>query len=102
MNPVTQTNILKDLIGAAVEENLRKLLGEVVEEKLNSFFGKPETAMLSRKETAKELGVSLPTLDMYTRDGTIEAVRIGAVIRYRPEAIVAATPIIKTKKYQRT
>lgn len=37
---------------------------------------------LTRKETAKLLGISLPTLDSYTRKGIIKARVLGNIIRY--------------------
>ena len=38
--------------------------------------------LLSRKETAELLGISLPTLDSYTRKGIIKARVLGNIIRY--------------------
>lgn len=37
---------------------------------------------LTRKETAELLGISLPTLDSYTRKGIIKARVLGNIIRY--------------------
>lgn len=43
--------------------------------------------LLTRKQAASLLNISLPTLDKYTREGTIPAVRLGGIIRFRRDVI---------------
>ncbi|WKK58577.1 hypothetical protein [Sphingobacterium sp. BN32] len=50
--------------------------------KLNSVEKTDTRLLLSRKETANLLGISLPTLDSYTRKGIIKARVLGNIIRY--------------------
>lgn len=54
----------------------------------NSQKTEPDNEYLSRKETCKILGVSLPTLNDYTKRGLVPSYRIGARIRYRKEEVL--------------
>lgn len=47
----------------------------------------PET-LLSKKETAELLGISLNSLDKYTRNGTIPAFGIGSRILYKRSQVL--------------
>lgn len=42
-----------------------------------------ETQLMTRNETADLLKVTTKTLQRWERDGTLEPVRIGGVVRYR-------------------
>ncbi|WP_164109800.1 MULTISPECIES: helix-turn-helix domain-containing protein [Sphingobacterium] len=44
--------------------------------------------LLSRKETATLLSISLPTLAKYTREGILKARVLGNIIRYDYEEIL--------------
>ena len=48
----------------------------------------------SRKETAKILSISLPTLHLFTKEGIIRAYRIGNRVLYKQEDIENALSII--------
>ena len=50
----------------------------------------------SRKETARILTISLPTLHQFTKDGIIRAYRIGHRVLYKQEDIENALKIIVT------
>lgn len=57
-----------------------------------------ELGYLTRKETCKRLGgISLPTLNEYTKTGRIKGNRIGRRVLYSPADIDAALTAIKTK-----
>ncbi len=65
---------------------------------------KPEQenlTLLTRQQTAQILGISLPTLDDYTRNGIIPASRIGTRIRYKKADVYSALKEISTIKYGR-
>ncbi|GAB3509826.1 hypothetical protein GCM10027341_47370 [Spirosoma knui] len=55
----------------------------------------------TRQKTAKQLNISLPTLDDYTRRGIIRGYRVGRRVLYRPEDVEAALTEINSIKYQR-
>lgn len=46
-----------------------------------------KAGLASRKATADYLGISIATLDNWTRAGLIERVKVGRAVRYTPESI---------------
>jgi excisionase family DNA binding protein len=63
---------------------------------------KPETELLiTRLETAKILGVSLVTLNEWTKQGIIPGYRISSRVRYKKAEILNAVSQIQTLKYRR-
>jgi excisionase family DNA binding protein len=57
--------------------------------------------LITRKETAQILGISLPTLNVWTKTGIIPAQRIGTRVRYQRINVYAALQDIQTLKYKR-
>ena len=57
----------------------------------------PETQLLTRKEAAKLLGVSLPTILDWTKKGKITGYRISSRIRYKRAEIENSLSKIKTR-----
>ena len=53
-----------------------------------------DSDLRSRKETAKKLCISLPTLHLFTKEGIIRAYRIGNRVLYKQEDIDNALTII--------
>ncbi|WP_035360623.1 helix-turn-helix domain-containing protein [Dyadobacter alkalitolerans] len=56
----------------------------------------------TRKEVAKLLKVSLPTLDDYIKRGLITAVRIGGRVRIKREEVERSMIEVKSLKYKRS
>lgn len=63
------------------------------------FQKKEKLELLSRKDAAKLLCISLPTLHQWTKDGVITAFRIGNRVLYKLEDINKALTQIKTLKF---
>ena len=61
----------------------------------------PAPELITRKETAHILGISLPTLNEWTKNGTIPAQRIGTRVRYQRANVYASLKDIETLKYRR-
>ena len=59
---------------------------------------KQETELLTRKEAAKFLGVSLPTILDWTKTGKIIGYRIASRIRYKRNEIENSLSQIKTRR----
>ena len=57
--------------------------------------------LLTRKETARILGISLVTLNEWTKTGVIPAKRIGGSVRYEKHAVADSLKDIETIKYRR-
>ena len=62
---------------------------------------KESTELLTRNETAKYLGVSLPTLNDWTKTGKVKGYRIGGRVRYKKVDVLNALHQIETFKYKR-
>lgn len=96
---------MKDIIlHSTTKEELAELMREVVQSELASLKPHQEnnsTTFYTRKDVAKMLNISLPTLSEWTKDGTITAHRIGSRVRYKHEDIQQALKEINTLKFSR-
>ena len=90
----------KVLLTSLELSDIKKVVEEVLERKLNSLnFGEPKSLkLLTRKETAKTLCISLPTLHEWTKTGSIVGYRIGNRILYKQEEVIQSLTQIKTLK----
>ena len=84
-------------------EQLKTEICEAVIKEISPFFNsinsaKPETELLTRKEAAKLLGVSLPTILDWTKTGKITGYRISSRIRYKRAEIETSLSQIKTRR----
>ena len=78
--------------------DIKKVVEEVIENKLKNL-NPPEKEglkLLSRKDTAKLLCISLPTLHDWTKTGIVKAHRIGNRILYKLEEVNGALKMIQT------
>lgn len=76
--------------------------GIVREELLNLQSPQPDNRFLSRKEVAKLLHISLPTLNEYTHKGILIGKRVGSRVLYSELDIQEAVKNIPTIKYRRS
>ncbi len=80
--------------------DIKKVVEEVLENKLKNL-NPPEKEglkLLSRKDTAKLLCISLPTLHDWTKTGIVKAHRIGNRILYKLDEVNEALKAIQTTK----
>ncbi|MFZ4799471.1 MAG: helix-turn-helix domain-containing protein [Bacteroidia bacterium] len=94
--------ILNGISSEELQNSIRTTVREEVE---RIFLGlnkvEPLPELITRKETAKILGVSLPTLNIWTSTGVIPAQRIGTRIRYNRATVYASLKNVETIKYRR-
>jgi excisionase family DNA binding protein len=90
------------IIQKATLPELQIMFSNVLEQYLRpgTTGGTNVTTILTRKEAAKMLCLSLPTLDFYTKEGIIKGTRIGTRIRYRLSDIETALVNIDAWKYK--
>lgn len=84
--------------------DIKKVVEEVIENKLKNLNPQSEKEglkLLSRKDTAKLLCISLPTLHDWTKTGIVKAHRIGNRILYKLEEVNDALNMIQTSKKER-
>lgn len=77
------------------EEQLQQIVAETIRKELENHSSpqdnRPaEKKYYTRKETAEQLRVSLPTLNEYTKKGAIKGKRIGSRVLYSEDAIQEA------------
>jgi len=69
-------------------EEFSEFTANRVIEKLKQHLPHPEKPKyISRKEAAKQLGISLVTLHKWTRNGILPSHRIASRIMYKPEEV---------------
>lgn len=80
-----------------IQETIKAELANIAPKQDNSNDDK----LYTRKEVAKILKLSLPTLDERTKDGTIKAYRIGGNVRYKHSDVQKSLQEIGSLKYKR-
>jgi excisionase family DNA binding protein len=86
------------------ESDLRLIVSETVRNEIQSFKQVEKTQdsnLLTRQETAQILGISLPTLYNYSKDGRLPYYRIGSRIRYKKDEVLNSLSLIQTSKFKR-
>ncbi len=88
--------------------DFKLIIGEVIREQLQNFNqehptepAEKPTGLLTRREVAQKLKITLVTLDKYTRAGTLQSYKIGGQIRYKAAEIEKAFEQVKNAKYRR-
>ncbi len=84
--------------------DLRIIIQETVREEMlknSTPTPQPTTEFITRVETCQILGVSLPTLNEWTKKGLIVGYRISSRVRYKKSEILEALTKISTLKYRR-
>lgn len=87
--PITE---FKNIISETVREEMRKIATPPPP---------PQTEFITRNQCSKILGISLPTLNEWTKQGLIIGYRIGTRVRYKKGEILDAVKQIQTLKYRR-
>lgn len=68
---------------------------------LQSIPQQPDIEYITRKQTAKLLGISLPTLGLWSKNGMIPSYRIASRVRYKKDEVLNSLFKVKTEKYGR-
>ena len=79
-------NTGKFILHSTPISDLKEIIKEVVTGVLENNQGTKEsnnTKLYTRQEVSNMLGISLPTLDTYAKDGIIQVHKIGSQIRYK-------------------
>ena len=97
---------MTNVIFSIPELEFRTLIQSAVNEAMGAMAPKPQTGapspqLITRNQAAKYLGVSLPTLNEWTKTGVIKGYRIGSRVRYKLPEIETALKGIDTLKFKR-
>ncbi len=87
---------LANLTGA-ISEIIKKELALLNESKPHTN----EAELITRQEAAEILGISLPTLNDWTKTGLLPAYRIGTRVRYKRDEVLASVKQVQTSKHKR-
>ena len=87
-------------------ESLQNIISEAIKNELQNLNTKEPTTPKkgvygSRKEVAKELRITLPTLHEYTKNGTLKGYRIGGRVLYKWTEVFESLDMIQSLKYKR-
>ena len=97
---------MKDLVVIPYQE-LEERLGALIEQKLKEANDIPPSkaddskGYATRKEVAKKLRISLPTLNSLTKEGILTGYRLGNRLLYKSDEVEQAIEQISTQKYKR-
>jgi excisionase family DNA binding protein len=85
--------------------DLQGYIAQTIQRELSAILKAEQTApdpgeLVTRKEAAQYLGLSLPTLHEYTQRGILTAYRIGSRVRYRRGELSNALLKVQAGKYQ--
>jgi hypothetical protein len=90
-------DLIKDDLKAIVKEAYK----EMQSEGMTPAASTKDVDILDRRQAAKLLNISLPTLDQYTKDEIITGRRIGKKILYRRDELLNAGQTIATIKHRK-
>ena len=99
-----ETEMIENVLLSAIPlEQLRVVISEAVGSELSKHFTdlkppNPATELLTRKEAAKLLSISLPTLLDFTKSGKIIGYRIGTRVRYKRSELEQSLKQIQSVK----
>lgn len=87
-------------------ETIEQRFSDVVDQKFQTLLTalqqqqteKEPKNYLSRKEAAKLLSISLPTLNEWTKTGTVQGYRIASRVRYKRAELETSLAKIKTNR----
>ena len=99
--------LLKDVLKCLLKDDLKDLIKEAIREVVVESQShlitstNNEIEVLDRTAAAKFLNISLPTLDVYTKEGVITGRRIGKKIFYRKDELVNSGNTVASTRYKR-
>jgi len=95
--------ILNGISFDQLQDSFRTIVQNEVQKIVSGLTTPPEPSpeLITRKQTAEILGISLPTLSAWTSTGIIPGQRIGTRIRYSRANVYASLKDIETLKYRR-
>jgi len=95
--------ILSGITFEQLQNSFRSIVKNEVEQIIKNLPTSQEPApeLITRKETAHIYGISLVTLNEWTKTGIVPAQRIGTRIRYNRADVYNSLKDVETLKYRR-
>ena len=82
-------------------DELKELIKDAIKDIIVPLPATIENEFITREATAKRLGLSLPTLNEYSKIGLIPSYRIGSRVRYKSNEVEAALQKVQSVKGKR-
>jgi len=95
---------MKDIILSPIAlKDFEALIRDCVKSELQNHSPAPsqDAEYITRQETAKILGISLPTLNDWSKRGIIPSYRIATRVRYKKAEVEASLSKVQSIKYGR-
>jgi excisionase family DNA binding protein len=89
------------LLDQISRDELKQLIADVFQTLHQPVPTPAENEFITRETTARKLGISLPTLNEYSKTGIIPSYRIGSRVRYKSNEIEAALQKVQSVKGRR-
>lgn len=95
---------MKVLIDDLSHEELKGLISDAVREAIQVLIPEKqaENEFLTRKQVAFIFKISLPTLNIWTKEGKLQSYRINSRVRYKKAEIESALKEVPNMKYKRS
>lgn len=93
--------VLSSIPISELKEDLRSIITETIQTELTRLHESntaKDSKLLTRDDAAKFIGISLPTLNEWTKQGLIPGYRIGSRVRYKREELEQSLLAIRTLK----
>lgn len=109
MHLPNKVSVMQQIILTTPNE-LRQFISEIVKDEFTEYLKahnnsaptpQPQTDFLTRQQAANVLGVSLPTLNEWSKSGVIIGYRIASRVRYKRHEIEQSLLQMQTKKTRR-
>ena len=105
LHEISISKIMQDFILLPITlEQLQNVISEAVHTeftKFNSIPAPEAVEYITRKETAQILGVSLVTLNEWTKTGTLQGYRIASRVRYKKTEVFSSLKKVQQIKFGR-
>lgn len=88
MEQIILSGLTVEQFGQIIGDKVKEVLEQKEQAKKQVPPSIKEGKFISRKETAKLLHISLPTLNEWTKEGTLKSYRIGTRVLYKPDEVM--------------
>jgi excisionase family DNA binding protein len=93
---------MSSIILEQIDRNeLKQIIADVFQSFNKPVITTVENEFITREATAKRLGISLPTLNEYSKTGIIISYRLGSRVRYKSTEVEAALLKVQSVKGKR-
>lgn len=95
-----KSHILLNITTEELEKLLRKIICEELEKlPKQELLPKVFPELLTKGQAAKLLGISLPSLSLYIKNGQIKACKLGSRYRFNKDDLINSIQLLKSHRH---